>query len=179
MQSYTEPHRKYHTLQHLSECIGYFESSRGLAVHPEEVEMALWFHDAIYDVPGNQNEARSADWAVEALTAVNAAPEVRERVKQLILATRHDVLPSTDDERLIVDIDLSILGAEPARFEEYERQVGEEYAHVPQQLFLRKRKEIMRQFLARPRIYSTAQFHDALEARARKNLERSISRRKP
>jgi predicted metal-dependent HD superfamily phosphohydrolase len=143
------------------------------------VELALWFHDAVYDIHnGSQNEARSADWAVEALTEVNAAPEVRERVKQLILATRHDVLPSTEDERLLVDIDLSILGAEPARFQAYEQQVREEYAHVPQRLFLRKRQEILRQFLARPRIYSTARFHDALEARARQNLERSISRRK-
>jgi predicted metal-dependent HD superfamily phosphohydrolase len=91
------------------------------------------------------------------------------------MATRHTVAPANLDARLVVDIDLSILGAPHARFEQYERQIREEYASVPNWLFKRKRRAILRSFLERPRIYSTPHFFDALEARARVNLERAIT----
>ena len=47
--AYSEPHRKYHTLQHLNECFTKLEELRTETRHPEEVEFALWFHDAVYD----------------------------------------------------------------------------------------------------------------------------------
>lgn len=178
MEKYSEPQRKYHTLQHLSECIAQLEPVLGMALHSGEVEIALWFHDAIYDVKGTQNEARSALWAVEALGNAGVSAEVSDRVKNLVLATCHSTLPATDDERLLVDIDLAILGAEPARFQEYDRQIRDEYSWVPHELFCCKRREILQQFLGRPRIYSTAHFYSALEARARENIERSLNMRK-
>lgn len=174
MRRYSEPHRHYHTLQHLAECIARLEPALGLCRHPGEVEIALWFHDAIYDLQGADNEGQSARWAVQALAEARVSPEASERVKHLIEATRHSALPATDDERLLVDIDLAILGAEPARFEEYERQIRQEYAHVPSQLFCEKRREILAQFLARPQLYSTAHLRNSLEARARENIQHSI-----
>ena len=95
-----------------------------------------------------------------------------QRVHDLVMATRHTAVPSGQDDRLLVDIDLSILGAERARFDEYEQQIRREYAYVPGFLFRRKRREILTGFLDRPAIYSTPHFHDRLEARARDNLRR-------
>ena len=66
---YREPHRHYHTVQHLDECFERLAPLRDRAAHPAEVEVALWFHDAVYDVQRHDNEARSATWAVDALTA--------------------------------------------------------------------------------------------------------------
>ncbi len=63
MARYSEPHRHYHTLQHLEECLSLFASLRDLAAHPAELEIALWFHDAIYDVKRDDNEALCAEWA--------------------------------------------------------------------------------------------------------------------
>jgi len=174
IQKYSEPHRHYHTLQHLAECIARFESALGLCSHPGEVEIALWFHDAVYDLQGADNEGQSARWAVQALAEAGVCADAAGRVKNLVLATRHSALPATPDECLLVDIDLAILGAEPGRFEEYERQIRQEYAHVPSPLFCEKRREILAQFLARPRLYATPCFFNALEAKARDNISRSL-----
>ena len=76
--------------------------------------------------------------------------------------------------QLLVDIDLAILGADAARFDEYERQVREEYAWVPSIMFRRTRRRILEQFLERPRIFQTAAFYEAREAAARQNLQRSV-----
>lgn len=179
LDAWGEPQRRYHTLRHLRDCLLLFDDARSLATHPGEVEIALWFHDAVYDLKAGDNEARSAAWADDALADARVSPEARERIRELIMATCHAALPTTSDQRLLVDIDLSILGADPERFDEYEVQVRQEYAWVPRPLFLRKRREILTGFLERPSIYSTAWFRERFEASARDNLRRSIARLKP
>ena len=172
---YAEPQRHYHTMQHLGECLAWFEREKALAEHPGEVALALWFHDAIYDVHAHDNEARSADWAREALLDAGADGDAAGRVHALVMATRHDAVPEGRDAELLIDIDLSILGAERARFDEYERQVQAEYAFVPDEVRLPRRRTILQRFLDRKAIYATARMHALLEAQARANLKRSIS----
>lgn len=172
---YSEPHRKYHTVQHLAECLAHFEAVRDLAERPAEIEIALWFHDGIYDTQRHDNERQSADWARAVLEGHGAEPAAVLRVDELVMATCHSALPVSPDAQLLVDVDLSILGALPPRFAEYEAQIREEYAFVPEALFRQKRGEILRAFLGRPAIYSTAYFQAALEARARDNLRLAIS----
>jgi predicted metal-dependent HD superfamily phosphohydrolase len=172
---WAEPHRKYHTLQHLHECLALFERHRGLAQQPGEVALALWFHDAVYDTARHDNEAVSADWARQVLRHAGAALDVAERVHALILDTRHSEVPATPDARLLVDIDLAILGADPARFEEYERQVRAEYDFVTEPRFRQKRAEILQGFLDRPAIFATPRFVDRFEAGARANLTAAIA----
>jgi predicted metal-dependent HD superfamily phosphohydrolase len=172
---YTEPHRAYHTLQHLSECFVELGHAVGLAEHPAAVALALWFHDAIYDTRAHDNEARSGAWARTALLSAGGAGEIAARVEALVLATRHDVPPDGADARLVVDVDLAILGAEPPRFAEYEAQIRREYRWVPDDEFRQRRARVLGGFLTRPAIYSTAAFVDRLEARARANLARSLA----
>lgn len=172
---YSEPHRHYHTVQHLHECLAAFEQVRVLAQRPDEIEIALWFHDAIYEVKRADNEARSADWAHTALRAAGVAEETAARVHALIMATRHTAVPGDADEQLLVDVDLSILGADEARFAEYERQIRQEYAFVPGFLFRSKRRAILKGFLDRASIYSTPAFRQRLEARARANLAGALT----
>jgi predicted metal-dependent HD superfamily phosphohydrolase len=171
---YAEPSRHYHSLQHLVECISHFEAAEGLAAHPGEVEMALWFHDAIYELGRHDNELVSASWAVAELLSAGVEPRAVERIRALIMATLHSASPTGTDECLLVDIDLSILGAAEPRFQEYERQIRAEYAFVPEALFNQKRKEILQSFLNRARIYSTEYFFQRLEPVARSNLSKVV-----
>jgi predicted metal-dependent HD superfamily phosphohydrolase len=173
MDAWAEPQRHYHSLQHLRECLALLEPALDLAQHPGEVELALWFHDAVYDPQGTGNEGRSADWAVEALALAGAGSEVQERVRALIMSTCHDAEPEDDDARLLVDIDLAILGADPARFTEYDTQVREEYRWVPDLVYRTRRREVLAGFLARPAIYGTGRFRERFEAQARENLRRA------
>ena len=171
---YAEPHRAYHTQQHLAECLALFAEVRHLAERPAEIEVALWFHDAIYDVHRHDNEALSAAWARTALLDAGAAADVAERVADLVLATRHSVAPATPDEQLLVDVDLAILGAAPARFAEYEVQIRVEYAHVPLAVFHEKRGAILAGFLARPVLYGMPALRERFEAPARANLQAAV-----
>lgn len=174
LQRHAQPWRRYHTQQHLAECLAAFSPVANLAVHAAEVEAALWFHDAVYELRASDNEARSARLAEASLAGRGVAGDVIARIKDLVMATRHDTPAQEADALLLVDVDLAILGAEPPRFAEYERQIRDEYAFVPQALFVERRREILQGFLSRPRIYGTDHFHDRLEAQARVNLETAI-----
>jgi predicted metal-dependent HD superfamily phosphohydrolase len=172
---YSAPERHYHSLRHLDECFARFAESRQLAERPHEIALALWFHDAVYDVRAHDNEERSAAWAEEVARGAGLPADVATRIRELIMATKHDAIPGSNDGRLLVDIDLAILGASVERFDEYERQVRQEYSWVPEPLFRGKRREILEAFLARPHIFSTDYFRSRYEAPARANLERSIA----
>jgi predicted metal-dependent HD superfamily phosphohydrolase len=175
--AWMQPQRHYHTLQHLGECIARLEPALQLAEHPGEVALALWFHDAVYDVQGRDNELRSAQWLVQCAQAAGVADAAAlARLHGLVMATRHAALPATADEQLLVDVDLSILGAPRARFDEYEQQVRQEYAWVPEAVFRQKRREVLRGFLDRPFVYGTQAFRQELEQSARDNLRASIAR---
>jgi predicted metal-dependent HD superfamily phosphohydrolase len=174
--AYQEPQRHYHTLQHLRECLDCLNRYRHLAQWPHEIEAALWFHDAVYNVRASDNEARSAAWAGRALQEAGVAPEQIARIQSHIDATCHSALPQGLDQQLLVDVDLGILAADAERFEEYETQVRAEYQWVPRFIFKKKRREILQTFLARATIYSTAEVKRDLEHRARANLLASLKR---
>ena len=170
LDAYQEPQRAYHSLQHLAECISLFEEVRNLAKYPGEVAIALWFHDAIYNVKSKDNERQSCNWALRILRTCGANQPMLERVENLIMATKHDVVPVQPDEQLLVDIDLAILGAAPQRFAEYDQQVRIEYSWVPSIVYKIKRHSILTSFLARPNIYNTPYFRKTYESQARLNL---------
>lgn len=175
MQRYAEPQRAYHTRRHLAECFAHWDAVRAAAERPGEVELALWYHDAVYDPRRGDNEERSAALAAEAMQRAGLDPGARARVHGLILATRHAEGTLEGDAALLTDVDLAILGAPPARFDEYEREVRQEYAWVPMPIFRRKRRAVLEAFLARPRLYATEHFRRTLEPQARANLARSVA----
>jgi len=175
LRAWDEPQRHYHTQQHLTECLTLFDALREHAEQPADIELALWFHDAIYDVQGHDNEARSAHWAVHALATGGVDAARCQRVHDLIMATCHTALPASPDQALLVDIDLAILGAPAVRFAEYTRQISAEYAWVPPQVYAVKRRAVLQGFLDREQIYTTPAVAQRLEQRARNNLAEAIS----
>lgn len=175
LKRYSENHRLYHTIQHLNECLNFFEQYQSLAKTSENLFFAIWYHDAIYKTTEHNNEKASAELASLELTENNVSPNKITNIADLILITQHSLTPVTPDECLIVDIDLSILGSNPQRFSEYERQIRAEYSFVPESIFKTKRQEILKSFLDRPAIYSTPEFYNSLENQARLNLTNALA----
>jgi predicted metal-dependent HD superfamily phosphohydrolase len=174
LAAWSEPQRHYHATQHLGECLDALAQWRTLAREPELLALALWFHDAVYDPRALDNEARSAAWAREALTALGLPVGACERVAQMVLATQ-DHRAVDEDMGLLLDLDLAILAAAPDRYAEYERQIRAEYAFVPEPDFHAGRRRILAGFLARPRLFVTEALHAAWDAPARANLQRACA----
>lgn len=171
---YREPHRHYHTLTHLAECLAAFDQISGLATRPAEIEAALWFHDAVYDTRAGDSESRSAMLAWHTALRLGVARDVAGRIHDLVLCTAHGAAACAEDGALIVDADLWILGAEQPRYAEYEAQVRLEYGWVDERAYRQGRTAVLAAFLAKPHIYSSAGFRQELEYRARANLQASI-----
>lgn len=173
---YQAPERHYHTIDHLEDMLVLWQRHEQALrpQHAAEVEIAIWFHDAIHDPLRGDNERRSAVWARSALAAAAVPDDACTRVELLIMATRHADVPADHDAQILADLDLAILAASPERFEEYEHQIRAEYAEVPVTTYREKRREILERFLARPRIFQTQLFNHACERQARTNLEHSV-----
>lgn len=174
---YSEKQRHYHTLHHISECLREFDSAKTEAHNAIALELAIWFHDAIYNPRASDNEEGSASLAQECLAPAGASADLIAAVAALVLDTKSHVPSSHPDSALLIDIDLAILGQPASRFDEYERQIREEYSWVPKIIFRPKRAAILRSFLNRPRIYRTELFFQKYEAAARANLKRSLENR--
>ena len=169
---YREPHRRYHTPAHVEHCLCCFDLAADRMEEPDAVEMALWFHDAVYDVPTEENERRSAE--LFAARAGGRGPErFRSTVHRLIMATTHrDPPPATLDEAFIVDIDLSSFGLPWEEFLRDSRAVRAEFPQVPDAEFYPRQKNFLESLGARPAFCFTEFFRDRHEARARRNIER-------
>lgn len=168
--------RYYHNQEHIAACLALLDDYAELAERPAEVELALWFHDAVYSTKAFDNEAKSADWAAEFLAGAGAEAAVASQVRTHVLATQHDAAPPPGDSALVVDIDLSILGREPAVFDTFDKAIRKEYAWVPGILYRQKRRQLLRHLVDRPTLYATPALRDRFEAPARANLERALGR---
>jgi len=166
------PYRRYHTLDHIHDCLSRLDRVAPLLKDPDAVELGLWFHDAIYEMDSGTNEQESAR-LFERL-AKGAEPAFRRRVCGLIMATRHRGGERNHDRRYIVDIDLAGFGASWDEFmrngallrEESPRKTDAQY-HSGQVSFLQRLQR-------RRHFFATEYFRDRYETKARANLRRLL-----
>ena len=164
--------RHYHTLSHLEACLREFDSARDLAIRAAEVELALWFHDAIYRSWRRDNEPQSAILAAQTLRA--APTDAVKRITQMILATAHREAGFVGDTALVMDIDLAILGASPEIYGQFERAVRREYWWVPRARYVAGRRKILDSLLERAAIYQHDRFYEKYEQPARANIATAL-----
>ncbi len=171
---YSESHRHYHNLHHVNGCLQAFDQIDHLLNDPFSIEAAIWFHDVIYDPKSSKNEARSAEYAKDFLATTSVHPTTITKIIHLIYLTQHPSNPSTHDEKYLIDIDLSTLGAEQRQYDRYEAWIRKEYAYVPGFLYKKGRRKILKAFLDCEHIYRTSYFRERLEVRARANIHRAL-----
>jgi predicted metal-dependent HD superfamily phosphohydrolase len=173
---YGEPHRRYHTRDHLAAVLDLVDEWAGAAADPDAVRLAAWFHDAVYDPERGDNEQRSARLARRMLADTDLAMERVEEVARLVLLTRTHAPEAGDaNGQVLCDADLAILGSEPSGYAAYAAAVREEYGFVPEDLFASGRAEVLSELLKLPSLYSTPMARDRFEAGARRNLETELT----
>jgi len=178
---YQAADRHYHGLRHIEALLGLLREYRAQFADPDAAEAAIWFHDAIYDSRAKDNEAQSAALAADRLKGRVDAARL-DRIVSMIEATATHEVPNFEDAAakadaaLLLDMDLSILGAPAHTFDAYEDAVRREYGWVSDTDWRAGRGAVLRNFLARPRIFHTDVFVTRCEAQARANMERSLAR---
>lgn len=175
IRRYSEPHRVYHTLQHVQDCLNDLNKCRRIPNNPDAVEMALWFHDAVYDPQAQNNEDRSATLFRQIADKASLDIAFSRTVVKLILATRdHQEVPYYPDSRFVIDIDLASLGQPEKRFKENERKVRREYRDIDDTSFTAGRISFLEALLNRLPIYTLGFFRIQYEKQAQKNLTWAI-----
>lgn len=127
---YSEPHRHYHTLHHINNCLQEFDSIKTLLDNPESVELAIWYHDIVYVIGQKYNEEKSAEMAVKFCQKNNLSPSFTKQVEDNILATKHVSAGDSQDSQYLADIDMAILGYPPDALYKYEEQIFQEYSTI-------------------------------------------------
>lgn len=179
--AYATPGRAYHTWQHVEDvALHYTQVARDIGWRaPNEVFVAILYHDAVYVPGGKTNEAESAVLTRSAVRRFSLETVLdMGRIERLIhLTARHGSLSVADvdrDEALFLDCDMAILAAAPATFDAYERGIATEYSFLPVAEYAAGRRAFLARVLRAERIFLSRYFHDALDAPARANLARAL-----
>lgn len=170
---YAEPHRTYHTAEHIAECLAWLDCGSGAAERLEELKVAIYFHDIVYEPTAGANERQSAALFRRLARRAGIGDAVADRVAQLIESTT-DHVAEHGDAVLLGDIDLAVLGASPSRFARFEADIRREYGALDDSTYRAGRAAVLRAFLSRIEIYRTPLFAQRLEAQARDNLSRAL-----
>lgn len=173
-KAYGENHRAYHDLSHIRQCLEEFDSVQDRLAHPDEVELAIWFHDIVYDPESSRNEEDSASYAAFVMKKASVDKATIRKVMELILATRHDGADGNSDALYLMDIDIATFGSTPETYWKYEERIRKEHEHVPESVYREKRKEVLTSFLQKEQIYHTAFFRSKYAHLAVKNLDAAI-----
>jgi predicted metal-dependent HD superfamily phosphohydrolase len=177
---YAEPHRAYHGQAHVDSLLAALADETRHVEDKAAVEVAIWYHDAIYDPSATDNEARSADLLLAEMRGL-ACPSIVSAAERMVRATAGHELPPDlpdalrGDTATFLDLDMAVLGAEPADYDLYEAGIAAEYVPVHGlNNFRAGRAAFLRGMLTRERLFHTERFHHRLDAAARANMRRGL-----
>ena len=175
VKNYSTNDRCYHNLEHINIFLNDLNEYQHMTKDLNTIQMAVWFHDVIYDTKSFDNEDKSASYAIKTLKELNVLPEIINQVEILILATKkHEPLSENIDLRLFLDCDLLILGASEKVYDRYAESIRREYSWVSEQKYRDGRISILENFLQREKIYLTSDIYKTFEAQARFNIAREL-----
>ncbi|MGB3713569.1 MAG: metalloprotease family protein [Candidatus Promineifilaceae bacterium] len=172
---YSRSDRYYHNLEHVGDVLDVIEELKELARDLGTVQLSAWYHDVIYDAHAKDNEVQSAAYAERRLSALGLPPAAAKRVSDMILATKTHIAPDGDvDCQILLDADLSSLGADQVTFERHSQALRKEFDWLPDQEYQLSRARFLSGILERNRIYLIDQVFEKYEEQARENLTRAI-----
>lgn len=189
---YSEPHRAYHNLMHIEACLRHFHEmvieiiqseAPALWVDQQQsivdsLELAIWFHDIVYDPQSSNNEEESVLLMKKFCSDFSVDKYIMNDAAHLIMCTKSHNEAITIQDKLMNDIDLSILGESPKVFWAYEHGIRKEYSLVPDDVYRVERSKIMKKFADKEKhgkLFQTEMFYDRFNSQARENLRHLIA----
>jgi predicted metal-dependent HD superfamily phosphohydrolase len=179
LAAYDDSSRGYHDSLHLTEVLGRLDelATQGATFDRRAVELAAWFHDAVYDPRRDDNEEQSALLAERMLSGTDPDRiDIAEVARLVRLTATHDPDAGDAAGELLCDADLAVLAGDMASYEAYTEGVRAEYAHVSDDDFRRGRAAVLEQLLAMPTLFRTSVGRARWETRARDNLTVELAR---
>ena len=178
--AHSEPHRYYHTLQHLERLMTHFKAVEDKIKEPEVVLFSIFYHDIVYSVTDPaENEKASAEIAVKRLSEIGLAEEPLQKIKSLILATKHHGAPSSPvalDWEYFMDFDLEILGASPETYETYAKNIRLEYSIYSDEEYRKGRTVGLQKLLdLGANLYRTEEFNTRYLSQAQENIKKELT----
>jgi predicted metal-dependent HD superfamily phosphohydrolase len=174
IKRYNENHRRYHNIKHLVFCLRQLDLAASFIEDIDAIEMALWFHDVVFEPIGKDNEERSAS-LFKLVTKGYFAPDFVDTVSEIIVATKHNDIHTENNKAYMLDIDLSSIGLPWAHFFQDCADLRAEVSGISDIRFYSKKLLFLRALIDRPRIYLTDFFFARYEGKARGNILRYIS----
>lgn len=179
---YGEPHRFYHNMVHLVDLFSEFNQVKNELSSPDDVALAIWMHDEIYNTHSKTNERKSAQIAMGRLMGwwdnkyhlCAARPWRAISVYKLIADSTHNKKTFFRDTKYFLDIDLAPLGYSEEYFKKVEKALRKEYEWVSEKMYRETRIDMLKLFLDKKHIYRTERFRDLYETQAKTNLKNSI-----
>jgi predicted metal-dependent HD superfamily phosphohydrolase len=171
---YTHKSRHYHCLKHLENLLRWMQEYQPEVQDWAAMVFAIFYHDAVYKVLKSDNEEKSAELAVKRLKQMHFPKERIDLCAAHILATKSHAKSENQDTNLLLDVDLSILGADWNTYQQYTEQVRKEYSIYPDLIYKPGRKKVLQKFLERESIFKTPYFITRFETQARKNIQQEI-----
>ncbi|MFO1102014.1 MAG: hypothetical protein U1E20_03800 [Methylocystis sp.] len=186
--AYREPQRGYHDWGHIGDLLAKLDDFKSLAVRPDLIAAAIFWHDAVYVTRASDGLLRPD------AENVRASAELFERhsnfdrmesaaIYELIMATANHLNARATTEHypgfasdldLFLDLDLSSLGAPWPIFARNLEQLRFEYDWVPEPLFCLGRLQMIDTFAARgDQLYRRDETRKLWNARAHENLARA------
>jgi len=173
--AYSTPGRYYHILKHIDHVLSTIQILQGYTNNLAAVQLAAWFHDVVYDTQAEDNEQRSADYALELLSNLSIPKSTITTVTCLILNTKdHQAAVDDYDSQVLLDADLAILATNSVQYLEYAHAIRQEYYWVGDADYITGRRQVLERFLQRSRIYSTPLMLEFAEPSARGNIQGEI-----
>lgn len=176
LQSYSEPGRHYHTKEHIAAMLRQSDACAELLQDKTATDLAILYHDIVYDASRKDNEEASADRAAAELKQLGISDERITRVTALIHATKHHTADGAiSDLHYLLDFDLGALGGSQQVYDVYAEGIRKEYSMYPDALYNPGRKSVLNHFLGMDFIYKTPYFRERYETQARQNLQREYN----
>jgi len=172
-KKYTEKHRAYHNLNHLEEIFSYYDVYKDKLEQPDIICFSIFYHDIIYSVWKKDNEEKSADFALDELSALLSSSQLQNIQQQIVATKIHEGVDK--DTEWLLDFDLAILGQSVNDYKSYTQKIRKEYKSVPNFLYKKGRIKVLEHFIDKATIYKTSEFIDLYEVQAKENLKQELN----